>query len=176
MSLFFELLWLDVIPAGTIIPPNALAPTLACLAALHLYGISSPAVAAVLIVACLPLGRLFSRLENYHRVFCNEGFNSFVLWVKNPGRPGGPAAMTRRSILVMFPINMAAFTLALAWLLALAHLGLPLLAPELSELKLTWPHLWAVGSIGAVLSLRHRPAYAVVLAGAFLAVFSRIIP
>jgi len=71
---------------------------------------------------------------------------------------------------------MVAFILALAWLLALAHLGMPVLAPELSGLTLTWPHLWALGSIGALLSLRHRPAYAVLLGGTALAVFSRLIP
>lgn len=176
MSLFYELLWLDVFPAGTIIPPNALAAVVACLAVMHLYNITSPALSAVVILACLPLGRLFSLLERYHRVFCNEGFNHLIFWVKRPDAYGGPAVLTRRSILVLFPVNMVAFTLVLAWLLALAHLTLPVLTPELSGLTLTWPHLWALGSIGAVLSLRHRPAYALLLAGAALAVFSRLIP
>jgi len=77
--------------------------------------------------------------------------------------------------MVMLPLNFVAFTMALAALMAVMHLVLPRLTPLLGTIPLKWPHLWVVASIGAVLSLRHRPAYAILLGGVALAVASRML-
>ena len=175
VSLFFELLWLDIFPAGTIIPPNSLAPSLASLAVMHQYAITQPALAAVVILASLPLGRLFAQIERYHRQYENEAYNRLMLWAKHPEKGKGPVFLTRRSILVMLPVNFVTFGLALSGLLALIQVLLPRLSPMLENIPIKWPHLWVVASIGAVLSLRHRPAYAILLGGVALAVLSRLI-
>lgn len=174
VTLFFELLWLDIFPAGTIIPPHSLAPALASLAVMWLFGIASPALAAVIMLAALPLGRLFTFLERYHRQYENHAFDRLLLWAKRPEHTPGPGVLTRRAIMVMLPLNFVAFTMALAGLLAIMHLVLPRLAPLLGSIPLKWPHLWVVASVGAVLSLRHRPAYAILLGGVALAVASRM--
>ena len=139
------------------------------------YGIVSPALAAVVMLAALPLGRLFALLERYHRQYENHAFDRLLLWAKRPEDMPGPGVLTRRSIMVMLPLNFVAFTMALAGLIALMHLILPRLAPLLGTVPLKWPHLWVVGSIGAVLSLRHRPAYAILLSGVVLAIASRML-
>lgn len=175
VGIFFELLWLDIFPAGTIIPPNSLAPAISSLCVMHVLGISTPAMAVVILLGSLLLGRLFAQLERYHRQYMNEGFNKLMLWTKHPERPKGPVALTRSSVIAMVLVNAVAFALAVTGLLALMHVILPLVSPSLAGLPLTWTHLWVVGSIGAVLSLRHRPAYAVLLGGVALAVFTRLV-
>lgn len=139
------------------------------------YAITSPALAAVIMLASLPMGRLFSLLERYHRQYENQAFDRLTHWAGQPESARGPLALTRRSIMVMVPVNGAAFAVALAGLLTLCHLLLPSLAPMLENIPLKWPHLWGVASIGAVLSLRHRPAYAILLCGVALAVLGRLL-
>jgi PTS system mannose-specific IIC component len=175
ICLFFELLWLDIFPAGTIIPPHSLAPALASLAVVNHFGLQQPSLAAVAMLAALPLGRAFAVIERYHRQYENLAFERLMLWARRGSCGPGPASLTRRSILVMLPVNAVAFALALSALLVVTHLLLPRLAPLIGQAPLKWPHLWVVASIGAVLSLRHRPAYAVLLGGVALAVLSRFL-
>jgi len=175
VCLFFELLWLDIFPAGTIIPPHSLAPALASLCVLYLSGLQQPALAAVVMLAALPFARVFSMLERYHRQYENHASERLDAWTRRGSGVPGPASLTRRSILVMLPLNMVAFALALSGLLVFTHLMLPRLLPLLGAVPLKWPHLWVVASIGAVLSLRHRPAYAVLLCGVALAIVSRLL-
>ena len=175
ISLFFELVWLDLFPAGTIIHPQALAPTLASLAVVHHFGIDKPSVAALVMAAALPLGLLFAQLERYHRQFENRAHSSLLVWARYPSRAADPVKLTRRSILVMAPLNIVVFALSLTLLTALTAVLLPPLTPVLGPIPMTWPHLWVVASIGAVLSLRHRPAYAILLGGVGLALASRLV-
>jgi PTS system mannose-specific IIC component len=168
-------LWLDIFPAGTIIPPQSLAPTFLCLAAMRHFGITEPSLAALPVVMALPFGRVFSHLERQHRQFCNEGFTRLGRWVKGNGSSSGPGAFTRRAMLTMLPVNLTAFAIALTALLGVMNVALPALEPSLRGIGLTWPHMWVVGSMGAVLSLRHRPAYALLAAGAVLACLGRLI-
>lgn len=175
VSLFFELIWLDLFPAGTIIPPQSLAPTLASLAVVRHFGITQPSVAALVMVASLPLGLLFARLERYHRQYENRSHSSLLVWARYPSRSSGPVKLTRASILLMAPLNLAVFALSLTLLTAFTAVMLPMVTPMLGRIPMTWPHLWVIASIGAVLSLRHRPAYAILLGGVGLALASRLV-
>lgn len=175
VSLFFELLWLDIFPAGTSIPPHALAPALVSLSAVHSLGVSQPSVAAVAMLAALPLGRAFSSLEGLHRQYENDAYTKLLQWAKRPKGARSPFSLIRRSIFILVPVNFVAFGLALSAMLVLLHLLLPRLGPILERIPLSWPHLWVIASIGAVLSLRHRPAYTLLLGGVALAVASRML-
>jgi mannose PTS system EIIC component len=175
VSLFFELLWLDLFPAGTIIPPQSLAPTLASLAVVHHLGIDTPSLAVVVMFVALPLGPLFAQLERYHRQYENRAHTGLLVWASQSGLGPGPAILTRRSILVMLPLNTIVFSICLLALTAISATILPRLEPLLGPIPLQWPHLWVVASVGAVLSLRHRPAYAILLGGVALALASRFV-
>jgi len=175
VSLFFELLWLDVFPAGTIIPPNPLASVLASLATLRYFNVTKPALAAIIMLLALPLGKLFARIERAHRQYENDAHSRLMRWAKNPEYVPGPLQLTRRSVLILFWVNVAAFALSLACLMVFAHFLLPYAAPAIGNIPLKWPHLWGVASIGAVLSLRYRPAYAVLLLGVGLAVLGHLL-
>ena len=175
VSLFFELLWLDIFPAGTIIPPQSLAPALASLATMQHFSATKPALAAVVMLFSLPLGRMFAQLERFHRQFENEDYNRLMNWAKIPTGSPGPASLTRRAIISMFLVNSVVFAAALACLMVVMGILMPRFEPLLESIPLKWPHLWVVASIGAILSLRHRPAYAILLAGVVLAVLSRVV-
>ncbi|GAB6035491.1 PTS sugar transporter subunit IIC [Fundidesulfovibrio butyratiphilus] len=175
ICLFYELFWLDLFPAGTSIPPNALAPALASLAAAHYLGLTHPAVACMAVILALPLGRVFARIEKYHRQYENDAFNRILKWAKNPLKGAAPFQLTRRSMFILFPVNFVAFALCLSALLVVLSLLTPQFAPVLSQVPLKWPHMWVLGSVGAVLSLRHRPAYGLLFGGVALAVAIRLI-
>jgi PTS system mannose-specific IIC component len=174
VSLFFELLWLDLFPAGTYIPPNGQAPTLACLAGLHHFDLTQPSVAVLAMILALPLGRIFAKMEGYHRQYENVAFNNLLLWAREPSSAPSPSSMVTRSILLMVSINFVAFSLALLCMLVLLYLALPHALGYLRAIPTNWSHLWMVASLGAVLSLRHRPAYALLLAGVILAMLARM--
>ena len=175
VSLFFELLWLDIFPAGTVIPPNPLAPVLASLAAVSYFGVTKPVLAALIMLLALPLGGIFAWIERWHRHYENDAHTRLMRWAKSPEHALGPVQLVRRSALLLFCVNMAAFAVVLACLMALTHILLPRVAPFIQDIPLKWPHLWGVAGIGAVLSLRYRPAYAVLLLGAGLTLVGRLL-
>ncbi len=144
------------------------------LGAVHSLGVTQPSVVAVALLAALPLGRAFSRIEAYHRQYENDAYTRLLQWAKKPKGSLSPMALIRRSILIMVPVNFVAFGLAMAAMMVFLYLLLPRLSPFLKPIPLEWPHIWVVGSIGAVLSLRHRPAYALLLGGVALAVATRM--
>jgi len=148
---------------------------LASLACVRYYGLDAPALACVAMLAALPLGVLFARVERLHRQHENKAFARLVQWSAQQGGGSDPLALTRRSMLVLFPVNLLAFCFALAGLLVVVKLALALVSPWLSGVDMRWPHLWVVASIGALLSLRHRPAYAVVMVGVCVAILSRFL-
>ncbi|WP_243366695.1 hypothetical protein [Fundidesulfovibrio soli] len=75
----------------------------------------------------------------------------------------------------MAPLNMAVFALSLILLTVFTAVLLPMASPLLGRIPMTWPHLWVIASIGVVLSLRHRPAYAILLGGVGLALATRLV-
>jgi hypothetical protein len=77
-------------------------------------------------------------------------------------------ALVGRSLLQLFAMNAAVFFLAFL-LLCIAMDPILALWPSLSGMG--WAHLWAVGLIGAILSLRIRIAYGVLIIGAFVLSF-----
>lgn len=175
VSLFFELLWLDRFPAGTAIPPNALASAMVSLAGIHYFGLHRPAEACVAMLLALPLSRIFAKIEAYHRQYENDAYNKLLSWARKPTLAFAPARLVKRSIAILVPAYFLAFCLALLAMLALLQMLLPLLEAQLSIIPLRWPHLWVMAGIGGILSLRHRPAYIVLVAGAVLILAWRVV-
>ncbi len=169
-AIFFELFWLDLIPAGTFIPPNHVASTLAALCLMNTLHLSTPSGALVAIAAALPFSRLLAKAEDMQREYENRVFAKSQ---DSRGRSGAlfaPGRLIARSIVDMAVINGLVFTTALAGaVLAMAWLA-PILAPIIKVYPLSWAQIWLFGSLGAILSFRYRPAYVVFVAGLFLAV------
>ncbi|WP_083838476.1 PTS sugar transporter subunit IIC [Solidesulfovibrio carbinoliphilus] len=170
LSLFYELFWLDGIPAGTHIPPNAAAATLAGLSLMYVFQLTSPAEALFVAATTGILGRLFAALEGAQRVMENIVLSRYTAARERSRAPFSPARLIRRAFLDMAVLNGVTFCVVLAALVALYHVLLPMVWPYLSSSGATWSQLWILGSLGGVLSLRYRPAYVALACGMALTV------
>ena len=170
LCIFYEHFWLDAIPAGTQIPPNAAAATLAGLSLMHVYSLSTPAEALFVAAGTSILARLFAALEGAQRVVENIVFSRYAAARQRQRAPFQPGRLVRRALVNMVLLQGVAFSVALAGLIALFAVALPPVWPYLASSKATWGQLWILGSLGAVLSLRYRPAYVTLAGGMGVAV------
>jgi PTS system mannose-specific IIC component len=131
---------------------------------MHVFSLSTPAEALCVAGATSVLARLFSALEGAQRVVENIVFSRYAAARQRQRTPFEPGRLVRRALINMVLIQGLAFSVALAGLIALFAVALPLVWPYLGSSRATWGQLWMLGSLGAVLSLRYRPAY-VTLAG-----------
>ena len=159
LGIFFELFWMDLIGAGTYIPPNSNLPLLLCLFISSVFtppgaALTSPPLVAIIL--SIPLAFLATGLEQRHRVRLNSLHEH---WVEDRqmDRPIGTAEIAL-AILRLCLLEMLLFTglgLILYWLFKLAvsfsgHF-------PVSE-NLGWPALWLTAVLGGLLSLRTRRA------------------
>jgi hypothetical protein len=163
-GIFFELLWLDLFPAGTYIPPHALLSLTATLTLLSCLPDADMRVTALVVVATLPLAYLGAWVEQLHRKRQNAGYNQLLTWNRSGDmNVFAPDRLTARALGEIFAINFAVLFLCLIPLLAGVRMLQPLLAGGMQP---TWPMLWIGACAGAILALRVPRAYA--LAGAAL--------
>ena len=170
LCIFYELFWLDGIPAGTHIPPNAAAAALAGLSLMHVFSLTTPAEALCVAAATSILARLFSGLEGAQRVVENIVFSRYAAARQRQRAPFEPGRLVRRALVNTVVIQGLVFAVALAGLIALFAVALPKVWPYLASSRASWGQLWILGSLGAVLSLRYRPAYAALAGGMGMAV------
>lgn len=169
IAVFFELFWLDNIPAGTYIPPHILAPTFAALALSTSFAFTEARQAMVIILACLPLARIGSWLEYSLRRWHNRGHNKLINWARR-GKTGEnvPGKLVLQSILRTFVTSWLFFwtsTLILHYILRIFfHKWGPLVA----GVDMKWSFLWIAASLGGLLALRLRKAYAAFVFGVVL--------
>ncbi|SDK71834.1 PTS system, mannose-specific IIC component [Maridesulfovibrio ferrireducens] len=169
IAVFFELFWLDNIPAGTYIPPHILASTFAALALTTSFGFTEAPQVMFILLACLPLARLGAWLENALRQWHNRGYYSLLNWARR-GKSGDdlPRRLVVQSILR---------TLATSWLFfwtstVILHYILSIFFHKWSEIvtsvEMQWSFLWIAASLGGLLALRLRKAYATFVFGVVL--------
>ena len=163
-GIFFELLWLDLFPAGTYIPPHALISLTATLTLLACLPDADMRLTALVVVATLPLAYLGAWVEQLHRKRQNACYNQLLIWNRSGNaRVFAPERLTVRALVEIFALNFAVLFFCLIPLLLGARLLQPLLAGGVQP---TWPMLWIGASAGAILALRVPRAYA--LAGVAL--------
>ena len=175
VSVIFELFWLDLIPAGTYIPPNTAASNLACLTLMHTFGLATPAEAVFPILLCLPLGWIGARLEDFLRARQNAAYETLQVWAR-----GGPGQTVNLGRLVLGSVTqnaIASFLFFFAAVLALISLvGLlrtwDLLQPPPG--LFAWGHLWVAASFGGILSLRSARAYGALAGGVVLVLLASL--
>ena len=166
LAVFYELFWLDLFPAGTYMPPNALFPML-CVLTLSL-ALPDPNIMTLFlpIVLTLPLASFGSYLEKRQREWQVASYNKLILAFR-AGNDLEKAAgrSTYTSLAQLFALNSITFW-AIASLVVFAasfltdHAGHPLVYKDAS-----WPLLWAIGAVGGVLSLRIRRNYIIFAVG-----------
>lgn len=159
VSLVFELLWLDLIAAGTFIPPNNAAANLTALSLVRLFGIETAGMAVYVVLLCLPIGILAARLEQVQRRLQNTSYNRLLTWTKisqvdryNPGR------LVAGSMVQSMVLNLLFFLFVAAAAAAVLHFLLSGNRLEAVE-EIRFGHLWLAAALGGVLALRRPRAY-----------------
>jgi len=168
LALVFELFWLDLIPAGTFIPPNTAAANLAAQCLVTVFEFNTPAEAVFPILLSFPLAWLGSRVEQIQRRWQDNGYNILQNWLK-PGRSEtyAPGRLVRRAVFQNLTANFFFFLLTVTLIMVLTSwlLSHGLLRPPAG--MFTWGHLWITATLGGLLALRVPGAYVVVALGAF---------
>ncbi|MBU1000896.1 MAG: PTS sugar transporter subunit IIC [Proteobacteria bacterium] len=167
VALVFELFWLDLIPAGTFIPPNAAAGNLAAQCLVTVFGFSDPARIVFPILLALPLAWIASRLEQTHRHWQDHGYNVLQGWLRLDSKADyTPGLLLRRAMIQAASVYFLFFLLAVSLLVALTSwlLGHGLLHPPLD--MFSWGHLWIGATLGGLLALRVPGSYALLALGA----------
>ena len=172
IGIFFELFWLDLFPAGTYLPPNAAASNLASLFLVRIGALQDPGAIAAVMLVTLPQARIFGKIEASQRVLANSFYNRLLKWSRGGSAKMRPGRLILNSMALQFALNTVGFALALSALLALLNLVSESLFAAFRGRGIGFEHMWILGSLGAVLSLRYRPAQTVLAVGAALLALS----
>ncbi len=157
LGIAFELVWLDAVAMGCVIPPFAgLAFLLVFPLALAL-GWNEPGPLLLPMVAAMLAAMLGSFLEQRFRLRQNAVLEAGVTLDEGEEPAQTPERIVKRAIVqrmlwhaVLYLASYTAIALAVALLLSLG------LYPAMPDLP--WPAVYVLALLGAVLSLRHKGA------------------
>nr|WP_284710708.1 PTS sugar transporter subunit IIC [Desulfovibrio aminophilus] len=170
VAVFYELFWLDAIPAGTYIPPHLAASTTAALALVSHFGLTHPAQIAVPLALSMPLSWLGARLEGALREWQNRGYSAILQWARHSADPDLPPRLVLRAVLTSALFSWLFFFSCILTLAVVTDLCLLRFGPQLAASRLTWTPLLLAAGLGGVLSLRLRRAQALFAAGAVVVI------
>jgi PTS system mannose-specific IIC component len=157
VAVFFELLWLDLIPVGTFIPPMSSFATLAGIVVIQRLGATHPMEQAVVMALAVLMGMFGVRLDGMQRHWQNKSYNTLLSWSRRgrSGRfhPGKLVWMSLGQQMLLF----GSFFLISAYVLQWFCGRLMPYVPEYDWMN--WKVLWLFASLGGVLALRITRAY-----------------
>ncbi len=169
IAIFYELCWLDIIPAGTFIPPQLAAATFASLVLTTQFWLVGAPQIVVALVLGLPLAWVGYHMEERVRSFNNRSYNALLNWGRHEDKTDLPLLLVMRAMLVQLVLFWIFFFISILVLAAVMDLVMPVLRRPLAELNITWPHLWLAASFGGLMALRLKKAYMVLAVAAILA-------
>ena len=155
LAIFYELFWLDSLPVGTCVPPNALFPMFCVL--VFAETTSSTGIHALFlpVMLTLPLGLLGSFLEKKHREWQSKGYARTLQAFHATGSVEKPARVSIGiSLAQSFFLHFTIFLCVAPVVLAALHYLTVCHETVLTLPDATWPLLWAFGAMGGVLALR----------------------
>lgn len=164
LGITLELLWLDVLELGSVVPPfSGLAFLLLFPLAAH-FGWNQPGPLLLPLILVMSAAYAGSFLELRQRAVQNLWVDRVEAWCQGGGGGLSPAqAVLRASLfraLGQFLLYAVCYSLIFSLLSVLRDWQA---APSLPFL--TWPMVFAASLMGAILSLRTRQAYGVLLIG-----------
>jgi len=164
VALFFELFYLDLFPLGTFVPPHGPFALLVALALTRIFDVVQPSLIFVVLLLSMPAAWLGSRLEERHRQWQNLSYTR-MLQSTRPGQEHVVSAtgLARNALVQICVIQGLAFLLVMALLTPFAEWVLLHVRARVLGLPVGWPHIWMLGTIGALLSFRARRVYAAFL-------------
>lgn len=158
LGIFFELLWLDLFPAGTFIPPHALFALMTCICVVTALDDPNMRQTVTVVVASFPLAYLGAWLEQKFRTRHNLVYTTLLDWSRHKSRHSPPhIRLITRALTEHFSLFWGVFMLCGAIILAMVRMAPSWIwaGPEPG-----WPMLWVAASLGAILALRIRTAHA----------------
>lgn len=158
IGIFFELLWLDLIPVGTYIPPQSQLAAFVCAEAAALLQVHEPERVAPLLLLALPVAWLGSRVETAHRSRQNLVHDTLVSRAAPTETGGGadPGGYVLRSLGLYAVIQGC---LCLIASLCIYSLGAAVLTYWPAQYGPGWPEIWGGALLGGLLALRLKRAY-----------------
>lgn len=159
LGIFFELFWMDLLGAGTYIPPNANMPLLLCLMlneVLPLQVSASEHIPLLFMVITLPLAYLATSLEQKHRQDLISVHDKYVEQGQMK-EAVGPFVIAQ-SIFGLWFMESLLFVLLAVALFWLSKGLITVFGTFPSPHNLGWPVLWLVAALGGVLALRTKRA------------------
>ena len=179
ISVFFELVWLDLFPAGTYIHPNALSSVFLSVFLCQAFNLTTPSEAIIPLLLGGLSGEINARLESLHRIRNNKAFTRLIKWARSRHADDAatPGRLIINAISIIFAVNFVYFLCIeilgigiirlLRLLLEQADLGSYIIVPGME-----WGHFWMAGLLGAILAIRYNRGYIVMaLATLLTAVF-----
>jgi len=165
-AIFYELLWLDFIPVGTFIPPHMTAATFAGLALSSHFGLNSPPLVFLALVAGLPMAWFGARLDRVLRDRLNRSYGLVLQWLRKPHNEDMPSRLLAGVLVSKLMVSWIFFLVGMGVLVFALRFILDQYGGQLAGLQLTWSHFLIAASLGGLLSLRLRSLYLSVAAGA----------
>lgn len=165
VGIFFELFWLDQIPAGTYIPPNMAICVFLSLSLADYFSMQTPGELVYAIVLTMPMALLGAKLEYFQRRWQDASYNNLLHWARMPIRrrnPDHPKRLVRISLLQQLSMNYGFFIVAVLALAGVLTFLRSFPEPAALTSGLRWPQLWFLAALGGLLALRMKRSYAIV--------------
>lgn len=168
IAIFFELFWLDLIPAGTFLPPHLTAATFSALALTTYFGFDHPARIMVIMFASMPLAWLGTKVEEMLREQDRDSYNQLLNWARNPESPNKPTTLVIRSLGRTFVASWVSFYIAILILKFIIGSIVAVYPGLLTSIDITWAHLWIAATLGGLMALRLKRVYVILGTGILL--------
>lgn len=121
-----------------------------------------------ILFASMPLAWLGAQAEAMVRERERASYNRLLNWVRNPISPDVPSKLVLQSLARTFLLSGLTFYLAVLVLKFTFQTLFTLYPGFLSHVGITWAHLWVAATMGGLMSLRVKRAYAVLTTGIIL--------
>ncbi len=169
LTLFYELIFLDLLYAGTYVPPQSLFCFLSALAAAVFFDLRAPQSLAFVMALSLPGAYIGSALEQRQRRRQDKWHDGLTRAISSRE---SLEAVSNRALrysalhpLIFFGLVFGLFS---GLLLLFLQIWLDFFG-KLPVIKwVSWHYLWAFGAVGGMLALRIRWSFAIFAAGAGL--------
>ncbi len=162
IAVFFELLWIDIIPAGTFIPPNAIFCVWATMVIVEIFSLEFASQIFPVMIATIPIAFLSSWLEEVQRTAQNKNYNIILQQSRKNPVHYKPGSIIKTSIFQLLLIYLVVGVAGIYGLFLLFDNTYPYLP---AEDFLAWPYLIMIASVSAIAALRIKKAYVSLIVG-----------
>ncbi|MDZ7758977.1 MAG: PTS sugar transporter subunit IIC [Desulfovermiculus sp.] len=163
-AIFFELLWLDLFPAGTYIPPQRILSTLLVCSTACALNLTTPYQLLLPILCALPAAHLGTFVEKRLRQGQTDNHAQLMTWTDSLQPVAFPGQMIWMSLGKKILCESGLFLL-LVMLVTLFTAAGAFFLPGRISWQFDWTHIWAAALLGGILSVRIRRAYYLLIVG-----------